>query len=430
MNILLKYITAILPTEEGYTFEKKDIYIKDDIIAKILPCNSECDIKPDRIINGTDKLCCSSLVNSHTHSYMSMFRNSADDLMFHTWLFDRIMPMEDRLTQDDLYYGTQLACLEMIRTGTSAFLDMNICREAVTRAISESGMKAVITRGLVGNGKTDKGGIERIEDTLYDMEKYGGNKRLKFMMGPHAIYTTDREYLELVMEYAAKYNMGINIHLSESVKEIEDCYKEHGVSPVEYLDNMGMFDFHTVAAHCVQLSDNDIDILARKGVYAATNPISNAKLGNGFARIPSMLEKGVKVCIGTDSAASNNTLNMFSDMNFIALCHKGNTRSADCVSAQQIIKMATKTGAEALGLCDTGELKEGKKADIMILDLNHPSMQPLNNPVASLCYSASGYEVESLIIDGEFVMENYEIKALDAERIYFECNKAMKRIDS
>lgn len=426
MNTLIKDITAILPDGDGFKTEKCDICITGDTITKIGKAE---DFAADKIIDGKGRLASAGLVNAHTHSYMSVFRNSADDLMFHDWLFGRIMPMEDKLTPDDLYWGTKLACLEMIRTGTTAFLDMNICREDVTRAVSESGLKAVITRGLVGNGRNDEGGIRRIEDTLYDMEKYGGNKRLKFMMGPHAIYTTDREYLELVMEKAKEYNMGINIHLSESVKEIEDCYAQHGCSPVEYLDNMGMFDFHTVAAHCVQLSDKDIEILAERGVFVATNPISNAKLGNGFARIPDMLEKGVRLCIGTDSAASNNTLNMFSDMNFISLAHKGNTRTAQAVTAQQTLKMATETGAKALGLSDTGVLREGAKADIMIMNMNCPSMQPLNNPIAAMCYSASGYEVESLMVDGELLMENYEIKNLDTEEIYFHCNETMKRID-
>ncbi len=425
MKTLIKNTKAILPSENGYKVSDCDILITDDVITKI----GTTEETADRIIDGKNKLCSAGLVNAHTHSYMSVFRNSADDLMFHDWLFGRIMPMEDKLNQDDLYWGTKLACLEMIRTGTTAFLDMYICREAVTRAVNESGLKAVITRGLVGNGRNDEGGILRINDTLYDMEKYGSNNRLKFMMGPHAIYSTDREYLELVMEKAAEYNMGINIHLSESVKEIEDCYKEHGMSPVEYLDDMGMFSFHTVAAHCVQLSDKDIDILAEKGVYVTTNPISNAKLGNGFARIPDMLEKGVKLCIGTDSAASNNTLNMFSDMNFICLAHKGNIRSATSVSAQQTLKMATENGALALGLTDTGVLCEGKKADIIMMDLTCPSMQPLNNPVSAMCYSASGYEVDTVMVDGEILMENKEVKNMDAEEIYYNCNQTMKRID-
>ena len=425
MKTLLKGITAILPDGAGFKTEICDICITNDTITKI--GNSD-GFTPDKTVDGKNRLVCAGLVNAHTHSYMSLFRNSADDLMFHEWLFGRIMPMEDKLTQDDLYWGTCLACLEMIKTGTTAFLDMNICREAVTRAISESGLKAAISRGLVGNGRNDEGGIARIEDTIYDYKTYGDNKRLKFMMGPHAIYTTDREYLELVMEKAAEYGMDINIHLSESVKEIEDCKKEHGCSPVEYLDNMGMFKFHTVAAHCVQLSDSDIKLLADRGVWAATNPISNAKLGNGFARIPDMIKAGVNLCIGTDSAASNNTLNMFSDMSFLALAHKGNTRTADSVSASEVLKMATENGAKALGLENTGVLKEGARADLFIMDLNSPSLQPLNNPVAAMCYSASGYEVESLMVDGEFLMEN-RVTKMDEERIYFECNKAMKRID-
>lgn len=437
MNTLIKGVTAVLPDENGYKTELCDIFVTGDTIAKIAKIDAKAEnnsdapekYNADKVIDGGGKLAIPGLINAHTHSYMSLFRNSADDLMFHDWLFGRIMPMEDKLVWNDLYWGTQLACLEMIKTGTTAFLDMNICRDAVTKAISESGLKAVITRGLVGNGKNDPGGIERIEDTLYDLRTYGENRRLAFAMGPHAIYTTDREYLELVMDKAAEHGLWINVHLSESVKEIEDCYKEHGCSPVEYLDGMGMFDFHTVAAHCVQLSDNDINILAKKNVYAASCPISNAKLGNGFARIPDMLNVGVKTALGTDSAASNNTLNMFSDMMFMALCHKGNTRTADAVTARQILKMATETGAEALGLKNTGALKEGMRADIAILDMNVPSFQPVNDPIAALCYSANGSEVESLMTDGELLMENRVIPHMDEEKIYYECNKAMERID-
>ena len=168
MNILLKDITAILPDGDGYKAEKCSIEISGDTITAIKKPGEQSAFNPDRTIDGKDKLACAGLVNAHTHSYMSLFRNSADDLMFHDWLFGRIMPMEDKLTQDDLYWGTCLACLEMIRTGTTAFLDMNICREAVTRSINDSGMKAVISRGLVGNGRNDEGGLTRIADTVYD----------------------------------------------------------------------------------------------------------------------------------------------------------------------------------------------------------------------------------------------------------------------
>ena len=430
MKTLFKSIRALLPVGDGFECKICDIAVDGKTIFSISEDAERDGFKPDKTIDGRDKLICAGLVNSHTHSYMSLFRNSADDLMFHDWLFGRIMPMEDRLTPDDIYYGTQLACLEMIKTGTTAFLDMNICRDATTRAITESGLKAAISRGLVGNGRNDESGIRRIEDTLYDMEAYGGNPRLRFMFGPHAVYTTDREYLELIMDKAAQYGLDINVHLSESVKEVEDCKAQHGISPVEYLENIGMFKFHTVAAHCVQLSDKDIEILAKNKVFVVTNPISNAKLGNGFARIPDMIEKGVNICIGTDSAASNNTLNMFSDLNFICLAHKGATGTAQAVSAQQALKFATENGAAALGFNNTGVLKEGMAADLIVMDMKYPSMQPPNNLVAAMCYSASGYEVESVMVDGEFLMENRIIPHLDEERIYFECEKAMKRIDA
>lgn len=427
MNILLKNILAVILSGEGLKAEKCDIEISGENITAVLPAGEKSEFKADRVINGESKLAIPGLINSHTHSYMSVFRNCADDLPFHDWLFGRILPMEDKLTENDMYYGTLLGCLEMIKTGTTGYIDMIIAKDCSSKAAVDSGMKAVVTRGLVGFGKNDEGGIRRINEAIYDKEKYTTDK-VRHMMGPHTIYTTDREYLELVMKAADEQKIGINIHLSESTKEIGDCLKAYRMTPPEYLKAIGMFDFHTVLAHCVQLSDSDIELLASSGAYIATNPISNAKLANGIARIPDMQNAGCRLCIGTDSAASNNTLNMFSDMNMLALLHKASRRSATDVTAEEIVKMATIGGARAMGLNDTGAIEAGKKADIAILDLNFPSMQPINDVIAALCYSASGYEVESVMVNGEFLMENRELKTIDEERVYFEANKTIERI--
>ena len=277
MNTLFKGITAIFLTKKA-DFPQRYVILVGDSVISISVTMVKNGFVPDRTIDGRDKLITAGLVNSHTHSYMSLFRNSADDLMFHTWLFDRIMPMEDKLTAEDMYYGTQLACLEMIKTGTTAFLDMNIARDCMTRAMSESGLKATISRGLVGNGRDDEGGKTRIEDTLYDMRTYGDNKRLKFMMGPHAIYTTDRGYLELVMEKAEEYGLGINIHL-QSVKEIEDSIAHNGCSPVKH-PMIWNVQVPALPSMRVKQLMRILIFPLKEAIYAATN-LDAAKLRNG-----------------------------------------------------------------------------------------------------------------------------------------------------
>lgn len=426
MNIQIKNVRAILPVGKGFEVKQTDVYIVGDTIASIgvMPT----DFIAEKTIDGKDKLLSAGLINAHTHSYMSIFRNVADDLLFEDWLFKNIMPMEDQLVDEDGYWGAMLGCLEMIKTGTTSFIDMHLFKNAIPRAVDKAGIKCVSTRGLVGNGRNDKGGIERINVTKEEIAQWKGNKRISFMMGPHAIYSTDAGYLQLVMESAVECGVGLNIHLSETRNEVKTAYEKYGCSPVEYLNNMGFFDIKTVAAHCVHLSEKDIEILAEKQVAVATNPISNLKLGNGFAPIPQMLEKGVRLAIGTDSAASNNTLNMFSDMNFLSLIHKGTTETATAVSASETYAMATKGGAFAMNTMDTGELAVGKKADLILIDLNRPQFQPITNLVSAMAYSANGSEIDTMIVDGEIVMENGKVLTLDEEEIYFNAQRIIDRI--
>ena len=239
----------------------------------------------------------------------------------------------------------------------------------------------------------------------------------------------DEAFLRIVAEEAKKNGMGIHMHLSESRTEIENCRKDYGCSPIELAERTGLFDLPFIAAHCVQVDEKDIAILKAHDVSVVTNPASNMKLGNGFAPIPEMQKAGVNICVGTDGAASNNSLNLIHEMSLLALIHKGTHLDPQCVSAEEIFRMATVNGARALGLekC-CGSIESGKRADLAVFKLKMPSMWPVNNPVAALSYSANGLECESVIIDGELTMEEGKVLTMDEERIYFETQKIMDRI--
>ena len=426
MKILIKNVNAVLPDGCSDSVKQTNICIDGQNISSV--GNIPSDFMPDKTIDGKDLLAIPGLINCHTHSYMSFMRNAADDLSFGDWLFGRIDPIEQKMTDEDAYWGACLAITEMLKTGTTCFNDMQMNIMQTTRAVEESGIRAVICRGLVGSGN-DEGGQRRIDEALKEKEAFKKCDRLSFLLGPHAPYTCDEEYLKKIVGVAKDNNMGIHMHLSESTTEIENCMKDYGCSPIELAERCGLFSLPFIAAHCVQVDEKDIDIMKKNNVSMVTNPASNMKLGNGFAPLNSMLEKGINICIGTDGAASNNALNMFHEMNLTALIHKGVSRSSQCISAADIFKMATINGANALSLgSEIGSIEVGKKADIVLLDTKCPSMWPTNNLIASLSYSANGSETNTVIVNGEIVVENRQLLTMDEERIYFETNKIMERI--
>lgn len=425
MGILLKNIKAIVPEGTEDVVKTTSIFIEGD---KIVGIGTEpSGFKADKVIEGEDKLAIPGLINCHTHSYMAFMRNIADDLSFMDWLFGRIDPIEQKMSDEDTYWGACLAIIEMMKSGTTCFNDMMMNIKQTTKAIKESGMRAVMCRGLVGTAEDDGG---RIDQTYEEMEFCKDCDRITFKFGPHAPYTCSEDYFRRVSDEAKKAGIGIHVHLSESVSEIEGCAKDHGCTPIEMADRNGLFDVPCVAAHCVQVDDKDMDILAKKGVSVVSNPASNMKLGNGFAPVPEMMAKGINVCLGTDGAASNNSLNMFHEMSLMALIHKGTHKTPECVGAKDVFKMATINGAKALGLDSvTGTLEVGKKADIAILDLNNPSLMPNNNLIAGLSYSANGSEVDTVIIDGKVTMEGRKILTMDEKLVYSKVNEIIKRME-
>lgn len=426
MGIVLKNILAILPEGDRDVIRETDIYIEK---GKIVGIGSRPEgFSEDKVIDGKDRLAIPGLINCHTHSYMSFMRNVADDLSFMDWLFGTIDPIEQQMTDEDTYWGACLAILEMMKSGTTCFNDMQMNIHQTTRAVKESGMRAVICRGLVGSGN-DEAGQMRLRQAYEERDAAADCDRLTFLLGPHAPYTCDDGFMRIVSEEAKKNGMGIHVHLSESESEIEQIREKYHCTPIEMADRNGLFDVPAIAAHCVQITEDDMEILKNKNVSVVTNPASNMKLGNGFAPVSEMLEKGINVCIGTDGAASNNSLNLFHEMSLLALIHKGVARTPQCISAKEVFRIATINGAKALGLeKEIGTLEVGKKADIAILNLNTPSLTPRNNLIAGLSYSANGSEVETVIIDGKVTMENRKVLTMDEELVYKKVNETIVRM--
>ena len=426
MGIVIENALVVLPEGAEDVIRETSLYIEGDKIAGI--GDAPAGFSRDKVIDGKDKLVIPGLINCHTHSYMSFMRNVADDLSFMDWLFGKIDPIEQKMTDEDTYWGANLAIIEMMKSGTTCFNDMQMNIHQTTRAVKESGMRAVICRGLVGSGN-DEAGQMRLRQAYEERDAAADCDRLTFKLGPHAPYTCDEAFLKIVAEEAKRENMGIHIHLSESESEIGQIQEKYGCTPIALAERSGIFDVPTIAAHCVQVTDDDIDILKRKNVSVVTNPASNMKLGNGFAPIAKMLEKGVNVCLGTDGAASNNCLNMFHELSLLTLIHKGTGKTPQCVSAKEGFRIATINGAKALGLeKEIGSIEVGKKADLAILDLNTPSLTPRNNLLAGLSYSANGSEVDTVIINGQITMENRRILTMDEKTVYKKVQETIERI--
>jgi len=424
MDILIKNAPALLP--EGLSGGPADICISGERILSVGSVPK--DFIPEQVIDASGMLAVPGLVNAHTHAYMTLFRNCADDLAFNDWLFGRILPLEDLLTAEDCYWGTLLGCMEMLSTGTASFLDMYIFCGSAARAVSDCGMRAVLSRGLTDSaGEDPAGGKRRLTDALDEMREWGNVPGLSFMLAPHAPYTCSERYQREIAELSHDTGVPVNLHLAESDAETATILEKHGCTPTELFDRTGLLSDTTVAAHCVKLSDGDIDILARRGVSVATNPVSNLKLANGVARIPELLGRGVNVALGTDGAASNNTLNMFRELAFLGLLRKGLDADPTAVTAAQCLSAATAGGAAALGL-DSGAIAPGKLADITLIDLDRINLFPRNNLLSSLVYSANGSEVSTVIVSGKILYDHGEFTTIDRERVLYEVNAVCRRI--
>lgn len=423
MNTLIKNVDVLPMSGDAEIIKNTNIYIQGDKILHIGELRE--DVQVDKVIDGENKLAMPGLINAHTHIGMSLLRNYADDLPLHDWLTKKIWPVEDKLNGEDIYWGSLLSMVEMIQSGTTTFCDMYFFMEEVAKGVSESGIRAVLTRGMSDMGNPD----EKIKEARDLFNNWQGkeNGRISTMIAPHAIYTCGDEFLIRSKELAEEMNVGIHIHLSETKKEVEDSFKIHGKSPIKHVYDLGLLDNHVIGAHCVHVDDEDIAIMSENKFYPVNNPGSNLKLASGFAPVDKMLKKGIKVALGTDGSSSNNNLNMFEEINLAAMINKAVNMDAVSIPAITALEMGTINGAEALAIDkEVGTVQVGKKADIILIDTDKPHLYPRHNMVSALAYSVQGSDVDTVIIDGNIVMEKRIITTVDVEKIVYMAEKRAK----
>ncbi len=402
------------------------IALKDGLIIYVGREVEAPSFEADELIDGSGKIAMPGLINCHTHAAMSLFRGIAEDIELDTWLREVIWPLESKLKPEDIYHGSLLSCVEMIKSGTTCFSDMYFHQDMVAKAVTESGLRCVLSPGIIEVGHKMLG-KSLLREAKKIAEKYNGASggRISVMFGPHAVYSCSPNLLKRIGREAGKLNVDIHIHLAESKSEAAKVKKAHGKSEVELLDELGLLGPNLLAAHCIHLSEGDITLMAKRGVRVAYNPVSNMKLASGIPRIKDLLDAGVIVGLGTDGPASNNSLDMFDTMKTATLLQKVAYGDSRVLAAEKTLRMATIEGARALGLDRLiGSLEKGKRGDLILIDADRPHLTPMHNVYASLVYSARGSDVNTVIVDGKIIMENRKIKTVDEREVMRETERA------
>lgn len=383
----------------------------------------------DEIIDGRNRLYMPGLVNTHGHAAMSLLRGFADDVTLQVWLEEKMWPNEAKFSANDVRWGTLLSILEMVKGGTTSFVDMYDHMDEVAQVVAESGLRACLTRGMIGHCPPDAAQAKIKEATEFARNWHGeADGRITVMMSPHAPYTCPPAFIEQVVSTAHDLNLPIHTHMSETLKEVLDNEQQYGVRPVAHLEKLGVFSRPCLLAHAVHLTDEEIDTLKLHSVHISHNPGSNLKLASGIARIPELLRRGILVSLGTDSAASNNNLDMFEEMRLAALIHKGVSGDPTAVPAAAALRMGTLDGAKSIWLNDVGCLKAGMKADFIAIDTDQPHLQPASDYISHIVYSASAKDVTDVCIDGRWIVRKGACLTLDQEKILFETNRCYQNL--
>jgi 5-methylthioadenosine/S-adenosylhomocysteine deaminase len=423
MSILIKNGYVIYG--ENLDVVRADVLIEGNRIARVAKGINEA---ADTVIDAKGRVVSPAFVNLHAHSPMGLFRGLADDLPLMDWLQNHIWPREAKLTPEYIKVGAYLGALEMIRSGTTAFLDMYFQMDKVAEAVLEAGLRGYLSYGMIDLGDPDKTEKE-VKEALRQMEAIEklNSDRVHFAFGPHAPYTCSIALLKEVRKLASEHNKLITIHVSETMAEIGQITERYGKSPVVLLDDIGFLGNDVIIAHGVWLDSRDIQILARHGVTVAHNPGSNMKLASGVMPIGKLLNAGVNLGLGTDGSASNNNLDMLEEMKLAALLHKVHNLDPVIADARTVFRMATQNGAKALRL-NAGIIKEGYLADIAIVNFNRPHLRPINDVISHLVYSANGNDVETTIVDGKILMLDGEVMTLDEEKVIDEAERVVGKI--
>ena len=402
-----------------------DVLIEGNRIARIAsgisaPAGAE-------VLDGTDKAIIPGFINTHTHASMTLFRGYGDDLPLMTWLEDYIWPVEAQMTAHDVYVGARLACLEMLRSGTTCFLDMYMHPLETAKAVEEMGLRAHLSYTLFDQGNAERAELDRKRSYEYFDRFKEFSERITFTLGPHAIYTVSGEQLQFCHQFAVEHNVKIHLHLSETKGEIDGCVRQHGLTPVRYLEKLGILSEHLVLAHVVWIDDEEMDLLAKYNVSVVHNPASNLKLASGYAfKYEEMKRRGIRIGIGTDGCSSSNNLDMVVAMKLASFLGKGWRFDSTACKADDIFASATSVGADILGI-PAGRVEEGALADVCLVDLNTPELVPLNSLTSNLVYATSGSScVDTVIVDGRILMRDKYVPGQEA--IIAEAREVARRL--
>lgn len=384
----------------------RDIFLED---GKITEISDGCTRQADRSIDGRDKVALPSLINGHTHAAMTLLRGYADDMPLQKWL-EKIWVLEAKLTEEDVYWGAKLACLEMIKSGMTVFNDMYWFWESTARAVSEMGLRGVLSGVFIDmfDLKKTEEQIHRNIELFRIAEKY--RPHVTFALGPHAVYSVSKESLGWIKEFSEENGLLVHMHLAETEGETRFTQDKYGLSPVRFLDDLGLLSERFVGAHGCWLTEEDITVLARSKASLVTNPVSNLKLSVGrIFPYRSVREKGVPFCLGTDGCSSNNHLDLIETMKFASLLAKFSTNDPAFLSAREVFDLATKRAAEVFCLGDW-DIKVGLSPDIMLIDTRRPEFVPNFNIYSDIVYAANGYAVDTVICMGQVLMENRYVR--------------------
>ena len=405
MSILLKSVEL--------NGQATDILIEGNLIKRIVPVVEDAFLSADIIIDGRRKAVIPGLVNMHTHAAMTLFRGFGDDMPLMRWLEEKIWPNEAKLTYEDVYWGAKLACVEMLRSGTTTFFDMYYQPDATAQAVEEMGLRAVLADACFDHFNPKL--AERSKKNT--MKRFGQkspfNQRIRFALGPHAIYTVSGELLRWISDFAEDNDTFIHFHLAETEGEVSQCLQRFGTTPVRYLHQLGALSPRLIAAHVLYVDEEEIHILADSGVKVVHNPASNMKLGSGYQfKYREMRDAGIPVAIGTDGCSSSNNLDMVEAMKLASLLNKSWRKNPEVFTCHEALHAATQAGADMLGL-NTGRITEGSLADLCLIDLNMPAFTPNFNFISNLVFAANGSCVDTVLCDGRIVMRDKKVPGED-----------------
>ncbi|MGQ9564950.1 MAG: amidohydrolase [Candidatus Bathyarchaeales archaeon] len=421
---------VVLPMTGRNVIDEGLVAIKNDVIVYVGKASKSPKFSAEKIIEGKGKAIMPGLVNCHVHVSMTLFRGLAEDQSFLRWLEEIIWPLEVKLKPEDVYVGALLGCLEMLKTGTTCFADMYFNEDMVAKAVQELGLRAMLAPGIIESqniAQTEK----MLERSIIAAQKLHGSAqgRIRFQLGPHAVYSCSPELLKRIHEAALKLHVGLHIHLAESEDLARQVKEKYGMTETQLLEKIGLLSSNLLAAHCIYLSKREIKTLAKHQVKVAYNPVANMKLAQGVPRIVDLVRAGVSVGIGTDGPASNNSLDMFQTVKTASLLQKVRYKDSTVLPSHQALEMATREGAKVLGIENVvGTLEAGKKADLIIIDLKKPHLSPMHDIYANLVYSATGSDVDTVMVNGKILMENRQVTVADEEKILKKAQKTAQNL--